>query len=246
MPEMTEFSSEDIQMASAEALLDSLSLGVMKNNISQQIKGTISSQQNFLSIVIEKFEMIDKNVEDPDIRREIRYEIIDFCRDLIMEIVDTYGLYYDDDYGDSDRVELLCILYNFFVLRGKEFVCTFFINYIQQNKNSLMEAICEKSQIDMDVTTISNEKKNFQKDNIWIVSHINTVIDFIISRGVEPDEFLRVINDGDYYVDTLLSYYSQDIIGGDFTSVYMEKYVDDYNSEYSTEVRNDIRLAFAN
>ena len=183
MSEIIEFDPEDIPNTPVEVLLDSLSLGVMRNNISQQIKGVISSQQNFLSIVIEKFEQIDKNIEDNDARREIQYEIIDFCRGLILEITDLYNLGYDDDLGDSKKVvEILSVLYNFFVLRSKEFVCSFFINYIQREKSTLIKSVEEFGSIDekvSDITTISNEKKNVSSENIWILSHIDSIINFI-------------------------------------------------------------------
>lgn len=247
MSGLDEFSPEDIPDTPVEMLLDSLGLGVMRNNISQQIKGAISSQQNFLSIVIEKFERIDQNIEDNDARREIQLEIISFCKNLILEIVGEYNLFYDDNPEDSKEViEILSVLYNFFVLRNKENVCNFLVNYIKENKNILMNSIGDGNEVDnaiSDITTISYEKKNIPEDHIWLLSHVNAIIDFICRLDIEPVEFLSTINDGDFYIERLLEYFEEDRIGGDFVLKYINDIVDDYSSSKSTETRNSVRVA---
>ena len=244
---LEEFSTEEIPYMSVEALLDSLDLAVMKDNMIQQIKRKVSSQQNFLSVVIEKFEKIDKNVNDNDTRREITYEIIDFCREIILVLVDEYGMFYDDNYGNSkDVIEVLGVLYNFFVLRVKSHVSEFLISYIQKNKTPIMTSIEEKlpEEKTIDITTISNEKKNISKDNVWILSHIDSIINFVSSVDISPDEFLETINDGDFYIEKLIEYFAEDKLGGDFVSQYIRNIVDDYSSDVATEVRNTVRLAF--
>ena len=248
MSELTEFNPEDIPDTPVEVLLDSLSLGVMRSNISQQIKGAISSQQNFLSVVIDKFEQIDQNIEDPDVQREIQMEIIDFCHGLILEITDLYNLGFDDSYSNSKKlIEILTVLYSFFVLRSKEFVCSFFKNYIQKEKNHLIELVGKFGDIDekvSDVTSISYEKKKISKENTWVISHMDTIINFIMSNEIDPLDFIETINDGDYYITQLYEYFLDGIICGNFTNQYIANYMDEYNAKDCIEIRNEIRLSF--
>ena len=246
MSESIEFYPDEIPSISAEELLDSLTLGVMKNNISQQITGSVESQQNFLSVVIEKFKIIEDNITDPDIKREIQYEIIDFCRELILEIVEFYGLFYNDEFGSSMRVvEILSVLYNFFIIRGEEFICTFFINYIQENRQRLLKELDISEELN-NITTISSNKKNIQQSNIIIISNINSIINFIMTNYIEPTEFMEVINDGDFYIETLLGYFQEDTINGDFVNQYITQYLGDESSVKSMELRNKILSAFMN
>lgn len=244
---ISEFATEDVSVMTAESLLDSLSLGVMKDNIIHQIKGSIDSQQNFLSIVIEKFENIIRDVDDNDISKELKTEIASFCQSLIGEIVNEYNLIFDDYYeGSMECVEILSVLYNFFILRKKEYVTSFLIAYIQTYKQSLMDSFEINSDDNSvaDVTAISNKKKNIQKDNIWILSNVNAIINFIASADIELSEFLNTINDGDFYISKLIDYVEEDKIGGDFISRYIKDMVNDYSSTNSTEIRNSVRLAF--
>lgn len=244
MSEMIDFAPEDIPDISAEQLLDSLTLGVMRNNIVQQIRGKVSTQQNFLSIVIEKFEIIEKNVENPDILREIQYEIIDFCRGLILEITDFYNLAYDDDYGTSKQViEIISVLYNFFIARGEEFVRTFFINYIQNNRTRLLKEIGVTTSTE-DVTSLSSAKKNVQTENIQLLQNMDAIINFVAGNYIDPFEFIQTIDDGDFYISKLKEYLTDDIIIGDFANQYIMQFTDDYSSEQSTNIRNQIRAAF--
>lgn len=241
-----EFIPDDIADTPVEMLLDSLSLGVMKDNMIQQISGNVSSQQNFLSIVIEKFEKILESVEDPDVSREIKQEIVEFCRELISIIVDEYGLFYDEDYtGSMDCVEILSTLYSFFVLRNKEYATEFLINYIQQNKQRLMEDLRDpEEEKNIDITTVSNKKKNLQKDNVWILSNIEMITNYIVNQDISAEQFLYAVNDGDYYIVRLIEYFEEDKLGGDFVSQYLSKVVGDYSSDTATEIRNNVRLAF--
>lgn len=241
-----EFSPKDIPNTPIESLLDSLNLGVMRDNISQQINGIISTQQNFLSIVLEKFNTIETNTEDGEVLREIKYDVIDFCKGLIQEIVEHYDLFYMDDIGQSlEVINVLSILYNFFILRGKELITTFFTEYIKVNKYQLIESLRDEEDSPHssdDITTLSNKKKNVSNDIVWIVSHIDTVVDFICSAGTSPEEFIQLVNDGDFYVAKMKEYFEDGTLGGDFTRQFIYDFIDESNSEYCTDIRNDIRL----
>lgn len=244
---ISEFAQEDVSEMTVESLLDSLSLGVMRDNISNQINGSIDSQQNFLSIVIEKFENIIQDVTDGDISRELNIEISDFCKSLVEEIASQYDLIFDDYYDASmEYVEILSVLYNFFILRKKEYVTNFLIEYIRGNKQHLMSSFGSDGEEKplVDITTVSNKKKNIQKENVWVLSNVNAIINFISSLDIEFIDFLNMINDGDFYISKLIDYVEESRIGGDVVSRYIKDMTNDYSSPHSTEIRNSVRLAF--
>ena len=243
---MEDLNPIDISEMTVESLLGSLGLDVMKDNMEQQIHGTIESQQNFLSIVVAKFNDIIVNTSDNDTLRQIKEEMIDFCRDLINQIISEYNLYFDADYnteGSMEYIEILSVLYNFFVLGVKQNVIRYLIGHIENNKNEIINTLGLTTKI-LDITTIANKKKNINKENICILSNVDKVINFIANVDIDPFEFLNEINDGDYYTVKLIEYMQSNIVGGNFVNQYITRMIDDYSSPNSTEVRNSVRLAF--
>lgn len=243
MSELIDFKPEDISETSVDTLLNSLDLGIMRDNITQQIRGIIKTQQNFLGIVLEKFDIIVNNMHDLDDRREIEYEVIDFCRELILEFAEQYNFCYDDDLGRSKTpIHILKTLYNFFILRGKEFVTDFFIKYIQTNRNHLVQTLRDNEEPSKikDITTISNEKKYLSGDTLWVVSHLDSVINFICSLEISSENFIRMINDGDFYIEKMLEHIERGDILGDFVTGLLDRYIND--PDHETEIKNDVKL----
>lgn len=67
-----------------------------------------------------------------------------------------------------------------------------------------------------------------------------------MTNYIEPTEFMEVINDGDFYIETLLGYFQEDTINGDFVNQYITQYLGDESSVKSMELRNKILSAFMN
>lgn len=230
-----------------ESLLESLSLDLMKDNISRQIQYESSSTTDFLSTIISKFRVIlEMDGIDDDDMREVRFQMVEFCDELITEISGHYELFMTELPDDYDtKIEILETLYNFFVLNRFSNVEKFLINYINKNKSELIEAlgIDDKSK---DITSMSNKKKNITRENVCILSSMTEIINHIRSNiHIGELEFINTINDGEYYADKLGEYYTNAEIAGNFTSILLNEVLDDaYDSNELARIRNDIRIAF--
>ena len=94
-----------------------------------------------------------------------------------------------------------------------------------------------------DITSNALRKRNLSNDDVAILSQINDVIDYVKdSVDIGPVEFLKVISDGDYTVSEMLDYYTDGVLCGDFTHIYVNSVVDEQSSESALEIRNNIRI----
>lgn len=237
----------DVREQSMDMMLESLSLDIVQGNIEGQIDGSLSPNRDFLSIVISKYNTIKNNTVSEDDMRLLQGELIDFSNNLIDRIKDHYNLFInlaDDD--SMECLELLSVLYTFFVTNHEFYARTFLLEYIRINKVNIIDTmgIGGKS---TDVTTQAFKKKNLNRNDVAILANINPVIDFVSDEaGVTPDEFLSYVNDGDYYINEMIGYIQGCVIGGDFVETYLDEVVDDRCSNSALRIRNDIRTMLCN
>lgn len=238
---------EASSVSESETLLEALSLDLMKSNIEQQIRYIIPTTTDFLGTVFNKFRLILEmdEIEDDD-KREMRYQMVDFCDNLIDDIAIQYNLCVNEISDDYDhKMELLEAMYNFFVINRVNNIERFLIGHINSHKRDLIEAlgIDDKSK---DITSMSNKKKNISKENICVLSHIQEMIDFIRQEGiVSSEEFLEQVNDGEYYTEIIHGYFRDCTLGGNFVPILLNEVLDAaYDSVESARIRNTVRTAF--
>jgi hypothetical protein len=239
-----DLSVEDIASQTADMLLESLSLEVMESSIREQIQHNIS-RRDFLDTVLAKFRAINEYADD-DTARGIRSEMVDWANSLIVVIVQQYDLGYNNPNEDSlDSLDILEVLYNFFVINKHDNTFDFFKQYIEINKKAIADQMGLNARSG-DITTIANRKKNIPKDNIPILSNLDEVIQFIVSgANVESEEFLNTINDGNYYTAMMLDYFDAGLLCGNFFPEYIKGEVGRYAEDISMGLRNEIRIFLA-
>lgn len=232
---------DDISTQSTDSLLESLSLEIMETSIKDQINGERSSDRDFLSTVIDKFEAITNNA-DTDSIRGISNEIIDWSNRLILAIVHEYNLGYNNPGDDSlENLDILESLYNFFVLDRKRYTKEFFIKYIDINKKQIIDSMGIGGR-GTDITTIANRRKNINKLNVPILSNLTEVISYIINNtDVDSDEFLNIVDEGELYTSNVKYYFDTGMLVGNFFLKYVEEEVGSYTDEVSGELRTAIR-----
>lgn len=234
-----DLSVDDIPNSSTDTLLESLSLKIMEDSILQQIENGESGGRDFLGITLDKFRAIMDNVTDEEILRGIKTEIVEWCQRIIVAIINKYNL----AYNGADEESLYCIdlveaLYHFFIIDREEYVNVFYNNYIDIHKTELIASM-EIGGRSGDITTIANKKKGLDKSNIPILSNLDEVIRYItFNAGVSTDEFLNIIDDGGLYISSIIAYFDDCTLAGDFFNEYVEMggYTD------SIGLRNSIRV----
>ena len=235
----------EINSLDRENLLESLTLELMTDNIVNQINGDMPSSTDFLSIVVSRFNTIlqEDVIEDVD-KAEVKHQMIDFCDNLLCIIADDFGIAINmisEDY--NTYINTLTTLYNFLILGKYSNVENFLVEYISNNKQELIETLgfVERGK---DIVSISNRKKNLNKDNIALLSNINAVIDFITTSDIiDYETFMNTIDDGEYHLSNLKELYADGTIIGDFVPTLFSLVIgDEYDNGEFARIRNSIRV----
>ena len=85
------------------------------------------------------------------------------------------------------------------------------------------------------------------KENVAILSGLNSVINFIVfNQVIDQNEFIELVDNGEYHIDQLKDYYANGTIAGNFVpSLFDSVLGDEYDSGESTRIRNSIRIALS-
>lgn len=249
MPYSTE-ERDDLRMSvnDRQSLIESLSLELIKDNINKQIDYTLNSTTDFLSTVFDKFAMIlSMDDIDEEERLDLRYQIMDFCEQLIVNISDKFNLFVDHtgiDYDSTTR--LLTAMYNFFVINRATNVKKFLILYTHTHKAEIVKSLDLDYDKVKDITGFSNKKKNKDKDDVLILSALTEVIEFITTNNIiDPIEFLNTIDDGEVYTSEIIDYFNSATITGNFVNTLFNDVLnDDYDSAELSKIRNELRISF--
>lgn len=242
-----ELNPNDIEDMSMESLLGYLALDNVRLNIEQQLTGRLSSTKNFVQATLDKFKMIRDNKSDPEEVNQIVNELVEFCGDLISRICNRYHLGVSPNTDDSlEYIEILETVYTFFVTQRDDYVKNFFVEYITQNKSDIVKSMGLTAS-GTDITTRAYRSKDVDVDGIAILSKINDVVNYVRnSLDISVEEFLSIIDDGDYYVNKMREYFGYQVLIGDFVGQYINDVLDEYSSESALRIRNDIRIALSN
>lgn len=248
---MTGLNSEDLadlnNSTNLNGILDMLGMDLIKANMLKQIHGETGSTYDYLATLKGKFTaVVDETAIDSEDKSEVVSEMISFCEELVSAMAQEFGVMLNiisDDY--MTMLTAAEVLYNFFVLNRCQIVERFLIQYIEQNKAPLISSIDADEKI-KDISSLSYKKKNFSKDDIFIMAHISEIIEFIKHGNIiESDEFLKTINDGDYYTSKMVEMFENGTIYGNFVPKILYTVLgEEYDCNEATRIRNSIRAFF--
>ena len=248
---MTGLNSEDLadlnNSTNLSGIMDMLGMDLIKANMLKQIHGETESTFDYLSTLKGKFTaIVDEGAIDSGDRSEIKYEMINFCEEIVSAMAQEFGVMLNvisDDY--QTMLTTAELLYNFFVLNRCQVVERFLIQYIEQNKAPLIASISVDEKV-KDISSLSYRKKNFSKDDIFIMAHISEIIEFIKHGNIiESDDFLKTINDGDYYTSMMVEMFENGTVYGNFVPRILYTVLgDEYDCNEATRIRNSIRAFF--
>lgn len=228
-------------------IMDMLGFDLIRDNMMKQIHNQTESTIDYLNILKSRFnKVIEEEAIDSEDRSEIKYEMIDFCEELIQVMsreFDVMGNIISDDY--LSMLNTVEVWYNFLVLNRCQMVEKFLIQYIEQNKSALTSGIDVDDKI-KDISSLSYKKKNFTKEDIFVMAHIPEIIDFIKNGNIiESDEFLATINDGDYYTSKMVEMFETGATYGNFVPRMLYTVLgEEYDCNEATRIRNSIRAFF--
>jgi hypothetical protein len=225
-----------------DTLLAELPFELMKENIKDQIENPLSTNINYIDIIVEKTEILKSQFEnDMDTINKINNNLRDFFSFIINKLNDKFilGLIVDEE-DDETVVKTGEVLYNFLILLYKKNVSKFLLKYILKNKKSLIDYFDKKNK-KKDVTSISLKKQLKNKDDILIIANLPQVIKYILNLYIEPLDFIKYCCDEELYEGKIIK---DMILSGKLLTNFIPTYLsllDDYESILD-EISIDIKI----
>ena len=191
-----------INVFDVERILGDLPLDIIKENVKSQIEDPLVFVSNQCDEVYETLnEALDEFGHIDEYKQEI-YEMKDSFSIFILEELDKkFNLGVDfDNLQDYELHEMAVNCYDFFIVNIKEYISNFILNFILCNKSMLCEAF-------EDVTTLNMKRITKNKEDVVILSNLNSVINYILDLDHYPEDFIELAPEPGEYVGSCITEY---------------------------------------
>ena len=201
-----------------ERILGDLPLDIIKENVKSQIEDPLVFISNQCD---EVYETIDEAMEEfghiDEYREELNEMKEDFSIFILREMDNKFNLGVDfENIGDFEIHDIAKNCYDFFVVNLNENISNFLLNYILNNKSSLCEMFDDEYRR-KDVTTINMKKITKNKDDVLILSNLNSVINNVLDLEHFPEDFMELsVEPGEYTGTCVADYVNSFKIAGNF------------------------------
>lgn len=231
-----------------EMMLTELPMDVLEENITKQFENPIENHKmDYIANFITKYkyskETLDAYADDYNDDQislsQIRSEFIVFMTELFEQKLDL-GFPMIDELLEEDQDELLHFTYRFFIMNIKRNFVNVIMNYIDKNK----EDICETLPRRKDVTTLTMKKDIEDPLDVLLLSNLNLVVDYVLSRKFTVSEFLEMTDrtDDEPKLERFMmeSFYDDAKLVGNFVDPYIRMINRNFRIEIESNVRNQI------
>lgn len=207
-----------INVFDVERILGDLPLDIIKENVKSQIEDPLVFISNQCD---EVYETIDEAMEEFGHIDEYREELVEMKEDfsifILRELDNKFNLGVDfDNIGDFELHEIAQNCYDFFVLNLNDNISNFLLNYILNNKSSLCEMFGDEYRR-KDVTTMNMKKITKNRDDVLILSNLNSVINNILDLEHYPEDFMELsVEPGEYTGSCVADYVKSFKLAGNF------------------------------
>lgn len=207
-----------INVFDVERVLGDLPIDIIKENIKSQILDPLTFSTNQAEQVYETLEEAMNEFGHIDEYRGEIFELKDnFSIFLLTEINNKFNLEIDTENLDDYEVHNIAKnCYDFFIVNLREVLTNFILNYICLNKSNI-SSVFDDEYKKKDVTTINMKKLTKNKDDVIILSNINSVINYILDIEHQPEDFMELaIEPGEYVGESVKDYVNSFKIAGNF------------------------------
>lgn len=223
-------------------LLAELPFDLIKESIIEQINDPMSTDTDYIEVIIDKCDVFKKMYEnDPDIIREIDLNLHDFITFVIQRINDRFDLGLDIEgiLLDGDLVETSSALYEYFIVRYKKNIIKFFTNFIMDHRKILYDEFNDTNK--KDVSTLAYKKQIKSKEDLVIITNLNSIINYIIDLNVDPIVFISYSASMDNYeAGIITNMISNNRLVGNFISDYFNACIDEHDYLFD-DIQTDIK-----
>jgi len=228
-----------------ETLMAELPFDLIKESILEQIDDPVNSSTNYIDIIIDKCEVYKEEYKDnEELINELNKKLTDFFIFIMENINNKFNLGLDIDTISlyTNAVEIGESIYKYFILRYTKNITKFFTKYIFKHKTEICEYYSDANNQKKDVSTLAYKKQIKNQEDLCILTNLSSIIKYIITLEIEPDEFIELSAGHDNYDATVIkNLISSGKLIGDFVEPYIELCVDTHDYILD-ELHTDIRL----
>lgn len=231
----------------SEMMLSQMPLEILEENISNQFKNPFEYRKmDYMSTFITKYKYTKGQLsllEGEDLEDEtnaleaLRTEFVSF-------MAATFESYLDiafpelSDMNEEDQDEILHFTYRFFIVNVKHNFENVVINYIEKYKKE----ICEEFPKKKDAFTMSYKKEIDDPDDILILSNLNEIMDYILTRPFTVESFMDLTESDEPSLEKFMvdEWYDNGLVVGNFIDKYLRSIRKRFRIELECSIRNHI------
>lgn len=230
------------QDAETEVLLSDLPLDIIIGSITTQFNDPIEYRKNdFVQSFITRYQLTKDNIEEEEDEEELAEvydKFVSFMENIFHEKLGL-GIPELDDMSEDDQLELIHYMYRFFIINIKKNFMMYILDYIEDHKEELAEALPKKK----DVSTASLKQAVTDPDDLTILVSIADAIEMVLSdENVSVEDFLDLAHGDDANLEN--EYISEAFddfkINGNFVAKYFKMATESFRIEVECEVRHKI------
>lgn len=237
--------NEQVNVFDIERILGDLPLDLIKENITTQVSDPLTYPSNYCDEVYEAFdEAKDEVGHIDDHKAELEGERNLFTNFLLQELESKFDLGMDiSSMYDNEIETLVRYCYEFFVIRFRDNMNSFLLNYILSNKMSL-SSLFDDEYKRKDVTTMNMKKQLDSREDILILSNLPDVINYILSQEISNEDFLNLsVEDGELVGEQIKEANASFKLAGNFVANIIDEIKFTHNDdidEFCSNIRLDI------
>lgn len=235
----------EAQDADTEILLSEIPLHLLMDSIKEQFDKPFEYMHtDYLQSFITKWIITKENMttDEVDDMQELYRQFISFMENMLYERLGI-GLPEIDDMGEDDQLELLHMIYRYFIMNIKQNFTNFISTYITSHKEELVDIIGERQ----DVTRAAFKDVVIDPLDLAIITSLEKVIWLVLNNDeLTVDTFLKLShdNDSDLENEYITEKYDSNEVNGNFVASYTAMVSGDTLIEIECQVRNQILSSY--
>jgi len=220
-----------------DSFLSQVPVALLEENILTQFRNPDNFRMDYIASFISSYKYSLGMIEDDDEKMELvsqHDEFMNFMQDTLFEKLGI-GINNFGEMSYEEQEDLVHFVYRFFIINMKQNFFNLFLNYINRNKEMLLENAVRRK----DVTSQAFKRELPEEDTI-ILANLSDIMNYVINDAeLTVDDFLELCEGESPSTElTLMSEYYDDFI---ITGNFIERYTRMLRIPMRIRIEGDIR-----
>lgn len=226
----------------SEVLLSEEPSDLTKGHIRDQFKNPSTMRYDYVSTFIENYNYTMDTIYDEDVIDDINAVTDTFVKFMMNILTKYYGIGFPEleEKSTETQLDVLHMVYRYFILRMKHNISSYCMNYIKKHKRELLDMFSEKK----DIASVNLLNDGIDASDVILISNLYEIVNYILEQETDVDEFLAHsdMDEPNLETEEMVSYYETFTLVGNFTAPYMDHAKSDRGliKEVEIKLRNKI------